>query len=132
MEIIERAATAQTPYINFDPKTGYMIVKGRVIPESSDAFWTPIVKWFYAYSFAPSKKTILVFQIDYFNISSSKNILFLLHKMNELYENGFDAIVQWEYAIDDEEMKEVGIDFSCVVNVPFEFVVVDTEMTNRS
>ncbi len=131
MEILERSATAKTPHIYFNPKTGYMSVKGRIIPESSEEFWTPVVKWFYAYSFAPSLKTVLKLNIDYFNIPSSKQILFLLHKMNDLYEKGFDAVVQWEYAVDDEEMKEVGIDFSCVVNVPFKFVAIDTGIANR-
>lgn len=130
MEIIERSATEKTPYINFNPKTGKMVIRGRVIPDSSDEFWTPLIKWFYAYSFAPTLKTVIIFNIEYFNIPSSKQILFLLHKMNDLYENGFDTVVQWEYSVDDEEMKEVGADFSCVVNVPFRFVAVDAEIAN--
>lgn len=121
MEIIERIATASTPYVNFNPRTGRMLIQGRVIPQVAEEFWAPILKWFYAYSYSPSKKTILTLNVEYFNTLSSKQILFLLHKINDLYEKGHDAVVVWQYGKEDEDMKEAGFDFSCVVNVPFQF-----------
>jgi len=121
MEVIERIATACTPYVNFDPKSGRMLIQGRIIPQVAEEFWDPILKWFYAYSSAPSEKTTLILNVEYFNTLSSKQILFLLHKVNDLHEKGHDAEVIWQYGEDDEDMKEVGFDFSCVVNVPFRF-----------
>jgi hypothetical protein len=127
MEILEKTATADTPYINFNADSGSMLIQGRAIPQPADEFWAPILKWFYAYSSAPRSKTELIFNMEYFNISTSKQILFLLHKMNDLFDKGHDVVVVWKYAKDDSEMKEAGFDFSCVVNVPFEFNVLGAE-----
>ncbi|HZH86754.1 MAG TPA: DUF1987 domain-containing protein [Brumimicrobium sp.] len=127
METLEKTATADTPYINFNADSGSMLIQGRAIPQNAEEYWAPILKWFYAYSSSPHTKTKLVFNMEYFNISTSKQILFLLHKMNDLFEKGHDVVVVWRYSREDIEMKEAGFDFSCVVNVPFEFS--DSEIT---
>lgn len=129
MEVLERLATPNTPYVNFDAVHGQMIISGRTIPNPADEFWAPLLKWFYAYSTAPKRITKFIFDMEYFNNASSKKILFLLHKMNDLLENGFDISVEWRYSEDDPEMKEAGHDFSCVVNVPFHFQAVKKEET---
>jgi hypothetical protein len=128
MEEFELKATAKTPYINFNAQSGKMIVQGRAISHSDEDFWAPVLKWFYAYAAHPNETTTVVFNLEYFNISSSKQILFLLHKMNDLLEEGNDVLVEWRYADDDLEMKESGFDFSCVVNVPFEFKSIASEI----
>ena len=127
MEVLEKKATADTPYINFNSESGAMLIQGRAIPQNADEFWAPVLKWFYAYSSTPNTKTELIFNMEYFNISTSKQILFLLHKINDLFEKGHDAVVVWRYTKEDLEMKEAGFDFSCVVNVPFKFTVVGAE-----
>ncbi|WP_107038882.1 DUF1987 domain-containing protein [Brumimicrobium mesophilum] len=127
MEKFELEATANTPYIQFNSQSGEMIIQGRAISEPEEDFWAPVLKWFYAYATAPSDSTRMVFNLEYFNNSASKQFLFFLHKLNELFEEGNDVSVVWKYANDDPEMKESGFDFSCVVNVPFEFVGVEFE-----
>ena len=128
MEEFELKASAQTPYIHFNAQSGEMIIQGRAISQPDEDFWAPVLKWFYAYATAPHKTTHVTFNLEYFNISSSKQILFLLHKLNDLLEEGHDVQVEWRYAEDDMEMKESGFDFSCVVNVPFEFKSVKLEI----
>ncbi len=128
MEEFELKGTAHTPYIHFNAQSGEMLVQGRAISQPDEDFWAPVLKWFYAYSTAPNETTKVVFNLEYFNISSSKQILFLLHKMNDLLEEGYDVKVEWLYSEDDLEMKESGFDFSCVVNVPFKFVSVALEI----
>jgi hypothetical protein len=115
-------ATVQTPYIDFDSKTGLMQIKGRAIPDNPDNFWLPILNWFESYLLAPSEKTVFQIDLDYFNISSSKRILVLLYKLNDLSENGHNVSVEWCYNRSDEDMFEVGQDLAYMVRVPFEFV----------
>lgn len=129
MEKFQLEATAKTPYIYFDAQSGKMIIQGRAISQPDEDFWAPVLKWFYAYATAPNETTKVIFHLEYFSISSSKRILFLLHKMNDLLESGYDVSVEWRYSEDDLEMKESGFDFSCVVNVPFEFISVHSEIT---
>ena len=121
MEVLKREPTAQTPSINFNPTNGLMEIKGRSIPYDSDDYWMPILNWFESYVVAPFQSTVFKINLEYFNISSSKRILFLLYKLNEISEKGLDVQVEWEYKSDDEDMYEVGQDYAYMVKVPFKF-----------
>lgn len=121
MEKLELQATAKKPFVSLDGTTGEMIIKGRSIPDNAEEYWQPILQWFYAYSAKPQKVTSFIFDMEYFNMSSSKPILFLLHKMNDLLEEGYEVNIEWRYPKDDEEMLETGNDYSCMVNIPFNF-----------
>lgn len=122
MEKLELQATAKTPFVSFNGETGKMIIQGRSIPDNADEYWQPILQWFYAYSTEPKNTTTFIFDMEYFNISSSKPVLFLLHKMNDLIESGFEVNIEWRYQQGDEEMLETGNDYSCMVKIPFKFV----------
>ena len=63
-----------------------------------------------------------VFDLEYFNIFSSKRILFILYKLSDLKIAGADINVIWHFSMEDDDMKEVGEDFACMVNLPFEFI----------
>ena len=121
MDILSINATAMTPLVSFDPVSGNMKIEGRSIPENADDFWMPVLNWFESYIISPSEKTIFSINLEYFNISSSKRILFLLYKLNELAENGCEVKVEWNYRKEDEDMFEVGQDYAYMVKVPFEF-----------
>ena len=114
--------TAQTPLICFDAQTGEMILKGRSIPEDADEFWIPILSWFESFMLHPSDSVTIRMDLEYFNISSSKRILFLLYKLNELVDSGKEAKVEWRYRKSDIDMYEVGQDYAYMVKVPFEFI----------
>lgn len=129
MEVLRREPTAQTPTINFDPTSGLMEIKGRSIPYDSDDYWMPILNWFESYLISPLPSTVFNINLEYFNISSSKRILFLLYKLNELADKGLEVCVEWEYKSDDEDMYEVGQDYAYMVKVPFKFKEIkDSEM----
>jgi hypothetical protein len=114
-------STTHTPFIHFDDVSGVMEIKGRSIPDQPDDFWLPVLSWFESYLLDPQPKTLVRIDLEYFNISSSKRILFLLYKLNELVENGKEASVEWCYRKADEDMFEVGQDYAYMVKVPFIF-----------
>ena len=121
MEALIINFSSHTPYVNFDQNSGVMKIKGRSIPDQPDDFWNPILSWFDSYLTNPAEKTVVVINLEYFNISSSKRILFLLYKLNVLSENGYEVKVVWFYREADEDMYEVGQDYAYMVKVPFEF-----------
>ena len=123
MEILSVDATAHTPSISFDPLIGRLDISGRSIPDSPDDFWMPVLNWFESYLSNPCEKTTIKINLEYFNISSSKRILFLLYKLNELSDNGHEVCVEWHYREEDEDMYEVGQDYAYMVKVPFEFMI---------
>ena len=122
MEVFKLDSTPQTPLINFNPLSGLMEIKGRSIPDDSDGYWMPILSWFESYLISPNDETVFKINLEYFNISSSKRILFLLYKLNELSDRGLTVRVEWEHRKDDEDMYEVGQDYAYMVKVPFQFV----------
>jgi len=125
MEKLVVTATVKTPLIDFDAQTGIMLIQGRSIPQDSETFWEPILKWFYAYAVQPAAETNFIFDLEYFNISSSKRILYLLYKMAEMHDAHFHISVEWRCQDSDIDMREVGNDYACMVNVPF--AIVDTQ-----
>lgn len=121
MEDFLREATIHTPHIHFSKKTGQMVIKGRSIPDDPERFWSSVVTWFDMYLVDPHPETEFQIDLDYFNISSSKRILFLLYKLNDITEKGYKANVKWFYKESDEDMYEVGQDYAFMVKVPFFF-----------
>lgn len=121
MKVLHIEASAHTPLVNLNPETGVMEIRGRSIPEDPEAFWGVILDWFDGYMRQPTKETLVKIDLEYFNITSSKRILFLLYKLNELVDNGLNAQVEWYYRKSDEDMYEVGQDYAFMVRVPFEF-----------
>lgn len=121
MDTLIIQATAQTPLVNLDPATGIMEIRGRSIPDDPEAFWGVVLTWFDSYMANPNEETLVKIDLEYFNITSSKRILFLLYKLNELVDSGKKAKVEWYYRQSDEDMYEVGQDYAFMVHVPFDF-----------
>ncbi len=122
MNSIFLEATSTTPRINLNSLTGSLEIAGKSIPEDAEEFYSPILDWFDNYLQKPAKSSNLVLDLEFFNISSSKRILFILYKMNELKNNGLDVNITWYFNEEDEDMLEVGEDYSFMVNVPFKFI----------
>ena len=126
MENLQIVATNSTPRVDFC-SDGNLEISGKSIPDAEIDFWTPISNWFKDYLEAPAQKTTVRFQIDYLNTSSSKEILHMLYRLNELNERGFEATVHWSFYESDADMREVGRDYEHMVKVPFEFHEISLE-----
>lgn len=121
MENLFIESTAKTPQISFDYEDGTLLIKGRSIPKDAEIFWNPVLEWFTNYMKAPNTNTTVCIDLEYFNISSSKSLLLLLYKLNDLKIQGHESVVEWYYNEDDVDMFEVGQDYAFMVKVPFEF-----------
>lgn len=128
MEIYSISETAKTPWINFNSTSGRMEIIGRSIPENADEFWMPVLNWFESYQINPNATTVFHINLEYFNIASSKRILFLLYKLHELAENGTDVSVEWLYREGNDDMYEVGQDLAYMVKVPFKFTLTESKV----
>jgi len=122
MQALYIEATDKTPSIHFDPSKGLFEIKGKSIPNDAEAFYAPVLEWMEEYVKSPSAKTYFELNLEYFNITSSKRILFLLYKLNELVDTKNEVHVKWYYAESDDDMHEVGQDYAFMVKVPFQFV----------
>ncbi len=117
MEVINLEATEDTPRIVLDKDKGLFEISGRSLPEDSAEFYQPILEWLDRYQKNANSNTKFAFKLEYFNTASSKLILDILSKLEDIT----GTTVIWYYHEDDEDMEEAGEEFSELVEIPFEF-----------
>jgi hypothetical protein len=122
METIKIQGTEDTPKVILDKDAEMMEISGRSLPEDVASFYDPILSWLDEYAESPNAKTIFNFKLVYFNTASSKLLLDILMKLEEIHEKGNDVLIKWHYPEDDEDMEEAGEEYSDIVDVPFEQV----------
>ena len=122
MEKIVIEPTNETPKVVLDKDNGVFEFSGNSFPEDVITFFSPILSWFEEYSAAPNDHTELIFNLEYYNTSTSKMILKLLEKCKLIHRQGHEVEVQWHFLEDDEDMIEAGEDYSENVKIPFKFV----------
>ena len=122
METIKIQGTEDTPKIILDAENEILEISGRSLPEDVSSFYEPVLNWLNDYAENPATKTVFNFKLTYFNTASSKLLLDILMKLEELHEKGNEVVIRWHYPEDDEDMAEAGEDYADIVDVPFEQV----------
>lgn len=107
------------PNIIMDKENGIFEIKGVSLPENGKDFYQPVLDFLEEYSENPNKVTLFVFNLQYFNITSSKMFLYILYKLKEIYDNGNAVVVIWSF--DDDDIREAGEDLQLMIDVPFQF-----------
>jgi hypothetical protein len=123
MEILRIDKTDRTPAIYCNPDEGSFEMSGRSIPENAISFYKNLFDWLDQYVAQPQKETQVVFNLEYFNTSSSKCILDILRKLEKIAETGSKVAVKWFFDDGDEDMEESGNDFKSLINLDIELVV---------
>lgn len=122
METISIKGTSQTPEVLLDKVSGRFQFIGNSLPEDAKGFFEPILTWWEDYSKSPNQETTITFRMMYYNTPSSKLFFQVLKKLEQVVTNGGKVQVNWEYAEDDPDMKDAGVDYSENVNIPFKFI----------
>jgi hypothetical protein len=122
MEVIKIKGTDDTPSIILDKDNGVFEISGRSLPEDVTTFFEPVLNWLDDYQEEANDQTVFAFKLVYFNTASSKLILDILMKLEELHENGKEVLIKWFFPDDDEDMEEAGEEYADIVDIPFEQV----------
>jgi len=120
METIKLQGSDDTPSVILDKENGIFEFSGRSLPEDVNAFYEPILDWLSDYAEEANEQTVVTFKLVYFNTASSKLILDILLKFEEIGEAGSEVLIKWYYPDDDEDMEEAGEEYSEIVEIPFE------------
>lgn len=122
MENITLQDSPKTPSVKFSAENGTLELKGRSIPENSLEFYKPLIDWVDAYGKAAKPETNVHVQLEYFNTSSSKCLLDLFKRLENVSGK---VTIHWYYEHDDEDMLEAGEDYEAIISVPFKMIEVE-------
>lgn len=123
MRHIEIEPTYKSPRVILNPIDGLFKIEGKSVLVNVEEFYRPILNWMDEFVESPtSKKVEFTFDVEYFNIASTKRFLFILFKLNQLSEEGIEVKVNWHYVNHDQYGLETGKDFAQMLSLPFEFI----------
>jgi hypothetical protein len=122
MEALDIRATNDTPKVLLDPENNLFEISGRSLPEDVVSFYQPVLDWLDEYKTEPLDSTEFVFKYVYFNTATSKLIQDILMRLEEIKQSGKEVQVMWFYEQDDEDMLDLGEEFSENVEIPFEII----------
>lgn len=120
MDVIKIKGTDDTPNVILDADNNIIEFSGRSLPEDVATFYAPILEWIDGYAKQPNEKTEVIIKLEYFNTASSKMILDILLKFEEIHNEGHDVVVSWYYMEDDEDMEEAADEYADIVDIPFQ------------
>jgi len=104
MKSLRKEGTKTTPSVILDPNLDNPIfeISGRSIPDDLFNFYNPILNWLDEYFKNPLPKTIFDFKLEYFNTASSKYLLDILLKLEDMKNEGYKVKIRWHYPDDDD------------------------------
>jgi len=112
--------TEDTPSISFDRDKKVLEISGRSLPEDVVTFYKPVIDWLDALEKEPIADLEFLFKLDYFNTASSKLILDILLKVNDIFLEGTPMKVKWMFLEMDRDLEEAGEEYSELIELPFE------------
>lgn len=119
--MISISATDKTPSILFNTEIGMLTIEGKSLVENAYDFYKPLLDELKEYCKKPCCQTIINIKLEYFNTSSSKSILDVLRRAEDIKSSSITK-VNWYYEKYDEDMLEVGEDYQSIINIPFTMV----------
>ena len=111
-----------TPKIILNSETNLFQISGRSLPEDAASFYAPVLRWLDDFSALKTNNPNVNFEVrlEYFNTASSKLLLDIFTKLENLIQSGKKVVIEWYYSEDDEDMLEAGEEYSELIDVPFE------------
>lgn len=122
MQYIEIEPTYKSPKVVFNPSEGKFTIAGKSVLVNVQEFYEPLLNWmddFLAQS--ELKEVEFTFDLEYYNIASTKRFLFFLYKLKEVENKGGQLRVNWLYRNQDQDTLEMGEDLSQMLDLPFNF-----------
>ncbi|SFB72964.1 protein of unknown function [Flexibacter flexilis DSM 6793] len=125
MELLQIEPTYCTPHVNFGEEAGMLSISGCSYSEDAVAFYRPLFAWIDQYKANPQVQTEIKIYFKYFNTASAKCVYEIMAKLSAVCSETNKLKIIWCYAADDEDIKQAGIDFSEILQLPFEFISID-------
>lgn len=119
--IEETKDTYYIPAVNFNATTGLLEISGESYLEDTQTFYEPVLAWMESFTQDTRIPVTLNVKLTYYNTSSSRSILEMLHILKEFEEKGGFVQVNWYCHEDDvdveEEVEDFALDSGLTINV---------------
>lgn len=119
--------TYQSPRVTIDPEKNVFEIRGNSFPNNAFRFYTPIIEWLDAYLENPNKESLFVFNITYQNSSSRKMFNEIFKRLEKLFTAGHKLKIDWYYEEDDEDIKQIIMEFKQLFKLEINAISVKEE-----
>ncbi len=119
MDVLDIKGTDDTPTVKMDKSANIIEISGRSLPEDVATFYKPVMDWIDAYKAEPNDHIDVNFKLEYFNTASSKMLLDILLKFEDISDK---ITINWFSHEDEEDIEDAGREYADIVEVPFEFI----------
>lgn len=110
--------TFQSPRISLDADNNIFEITGNSFPNNAFRLYSPVVEWLDEYALKPNKDTVFIFRITYQNSSSRKMFNEIVKRMERMVEKGNKVRIDWYYDREDEDLKQIILEFKHLFKVP--------------
>lgn len=115
--------TEDTPSIDLNPDSKVLAISGRSLPEDVTDFYQPVLDWLDEMESDGSGEYTFNCSLEYFNTASSKLILDILMRLEDIHMEGNCQIkVVWKFDPVDIDMQEAAEEYAELVEIPFEVI----------
>ncbi|MEX2380581.1 MAG: DUF1987 domain-containing protein [Vicingaceae bacterium] len=122
MQYIEIEPTYKSPQVIFDPSKGKFTIAGKSVLVNVEEFYGPLLSWMDEFLEQSELNEVeFTFDIEYYNLASTKRFVFFLYKLKEVQKKGGKLKVNWLYRNQDTDILEMGQDLSQMLELPFNF-----------
>ena len=127
MEVLNYEASGLNPGIKLNNETAEFRFSGKSCPENVVEFYEPIIEWLDEYKENPLDKTVVEFNLEYYNTASSKILFIIMQKFEAIKEQGKEVLIKWYYPEDDEALEEAGEEYDDLIEVDFELIATESK-----
>jgi len=115
--------TTSTPEISCNIKQGLLQIKGVSLPEDTEGFYQELFDYLRANeNYITEKKFTVSLMFLYLNTSSSAIVSRILQLMEQFDAEKKIITIRWYHEEDDDDMKEIGLDFKMTTDLNFEII----------
>ena len=117
--------TDESPHIFLDAENSIFKIEGPSYPEDSYDVYSVVIDWIRKLDGNLKSKLNCDFNFKVLSSASHKMIYEIFIGLENLHKKSNNVVVNWYYLKFDEDMFEIGEDFSDTVDVPFKFFPLD-------
>jgi hypothetical protein len=113
----EIQATPRTPFLMLNTKSYRIVLEGESYPEDTKKFYDEPMSTVHKFlGMDHPENVVSQFKLKYFNSSSAKVLLDLFLVIEEAAVRGNKMTIEWHFSKDDDNMRELGEEFSEELN----------------